>query len=300
MKNKKPLIFDIKRHALEDGPGIRTTVFFKGCNLHCIWCQNPESIDPDLEIAFYPKNCIKCYDCLEVCHSNAIKKDRPLKINRTLCDRCGECVKICPSRSLKQVGHFYPIDNLVSILLRDKIFYEVSGGGITLSGGEPTLHMDYISPFLKILKRKGLHTAIQTNGFFNWHDFREKLLPWLDLVMFDVKLIDPQRHLKYTGQKNDIILKNLVCLTKKAPEKLLPRTPLIPYFTATTENLKAISELYQRLGIKRCSLLSYNPTWFSKAESIGKKVSPELSKHFTNSEEEKKLRKIFSWAELVD
>ncbi len=220
MENKKSLIFDIKRHALEDGPGIRTTVFFKGCNLHCIWCQNPESIDPNLEIAFYPRDCIKCYDCFEVCHTNAIEKDRPLKINRPLCDRCGECVKICPSRSLREVGHFYPIEELVSILMRDKVFYEVSGGGVTISGGEPSLHMNYVSSLLKILKRKGIHTAIQTNGFFNWSDFKEKLLPWLDLIMFDVKLVDPQKHLKYTGQENDIILENLNHLTKEAPEKL--------------------------------------------------------------------------------
>ena len=300
MEKRRPLIFDIKRHALEDGPGIRTTVFLKGCNLKCIWCQNPESIDPSPEIGFYPSDCIECGDCVKVCKVGAIQINSPLRIDREKCNRCGDCVKVCPSRGLRQIGHFYHIEELVSILIRDKVFYEVSGGGVTLSGGEPTLYMDYVSLLLKSLKKEEIHTAIQTNGFFNWSEFKEKLLPWLDLIMFDVKMVNSQEHQKYTGQKNDIILKNLTELVKERPEDVIPRTPLIPNITATTENLKAISELYQNLGIKRCALLSYNPTGFSKAENIGKKASSILSRHMMRPEEERRYKEIFSWAELVE
>ena len=136
--------------------------------------------------------------------------------------------------------------------------------------------------------------------FFDWSEFKEKLLPWLDLIMFDVKMVDSQEHQKYTGQKNDIILKNLAELVKERPEDVIPRTPLIPDITATTENLKAISKLYQGLGIKRCALLPYNPTGFSKAENIGKKASSILSRHMMRPEEERRRKEIFSWAELVE
>jgi len=296
MENRRPVVFDIKRHALEDGPGIRTTVFFKGCNLKCIWCQNPESIDPGPEIGFYPADCIDCGECIKVCKIGSIQKDTSIKIDRKRCNRCGECVEACPSLALRQIGRFYTLEKLVSILMRDRMFYEVSNGGITLSGGEPTLYMDYVSLLLQAIKKEGMHTAIQTNGFFRWSEFKEKLLPWLDLIMFDVKLAEAQAHQKYTGQKNDVILENLAKLIKERPQAVIPRTPLIPGITATTQNLKAISKLYQSLGIKRCALLSYNPTGFSKAENIGKKISPLLSRHMMSSEEERKYQQIFSWA----
>ncbi len=299
MEKRRPLIFDIKRHALEDGPGIRTTVFFKGCQLRCTWCQNPESIDPAPEIGFYPNNCIQCGECIPVYPASAIFMDNPWRIDWERCDKCGDCVKICPGRGLRQIGHFYPVEELVSILLRDKAFYEVSGGGVTLSGGEPTLYMDYVSLLLKALKKEGIHTAMETNGFFNRSEFEEKLLPWLDLIMLDVKLADSKEHLRYTGRGNETILENLAKLIRERRDDVIPRTALIPRITATTENLRAISQLYQSLGIERCALLPYNPIGFTKAENIGKKVDLELSRHMMGVAEERKYREIFSWVELV-
>ena len=295
----QPLIFDIKRHALEDGPGIRTTLFFKGCHLHCIWCQNPESIDPAPEIGFYPKSCIKSGECVKVCKTGACQMKNPWRIDREKCDRCGDCVKVCTGRGLRQIGCFYPVEELISILLRDRVFYEVSGGGITLSGGEPTFHMEYISLIFQKLKMQGIHTAIQTNGFFDWSEFKAKVLNWVDLIMFDVKLADPKEHLKYTGQKNRLILENLGRLLKERPKDIIPRIPLIPGITATAQNLRAISELFQGLKVTRCSLLAYNPAGLSKAENIGKPIPPELSRHMMTPAEEKKCREIFSWVELV-
>ena len=307
LKTVRPLVFDIKRHALEDGPGIRSTVFFKGCPLTCLWCQNPESIDPGPEIGFYPRDCIKCGDCVQACPVSACALEDPFLIDRKRCTRCGDCVEACPGRALRLIGRFYPVDELVDILLRDKTFYEVSGGGVTFSGGEPTLFMDYASAVLRALKDSGIHTAIQTNGFFAWEEFGEKILPYVDLIMFDVKLADADKHREYTGQSNELILANLKNLLAERPaassaeraKAVLPRIPLIPEFTATVENLRSISDLLKGLGVKKCSLLPYNPTWISKAENFGKNVDPRLSRYLLTPQELKKYQDIFSWSELV-
>ncbi len=200
MKNQRPLIFDIKRHALEDGPGIRTTIFFKGCPLRCVWCHNPESMEPGLEIGFYPSGCIRCGDCVQACPRGAAQLDLPSRIDRAICNRCGACAEACPGRGLRQIGRSYEIDELVDIILRDKVYYQSSGGGVTLSGGEPALHTDYCSQLLQRLKSNGIHTAIETSGFFKWSQFSTEILGWLDLVLFDVKLADAELHLKHTSR----------------------------------------------------------------------------------------------------
>jgi pyruvate formate lyase activating enzyme len=296
----RPFIFDIKRGSLEDGPGIRTTVFIKGCNLRCLWCHNPESLDPDLEIGFYPRDCINCGDCVEACPVSACQLENPALIDRETCTRCGDCVAACPGKALRILGRFYGVDELLEILLRDRMFYTVSGGGVTLSGGEPTLFLDYGAEILGRLKELGIHTALQTNGCFLWENFRQKLLPQVDLVMMDLKLADGRKHRKYTGQDNSLIFANLRNLLQENPEGVLPRIPLIPGFTSTLENLQAISHRLRELGVHKCSLLPYNPTWFHKAESIGKPVDAIISTHFLTPEELATCRKIFSWAELVD
>lgn len=298
MQNHGPLIFDIKRGALEDGPGIRTTVFFKGCMLRCRWCQNPESIQAGPEVAFYAADCILCGDCLEACSRGAINLENPARIDRRLCDGCGDCVRACPGRGLRLIGQFYPVEELTARLLRDRVYYEVSGGGVTLSGGEPTLNLPYLSRLLRALKQQGIHTALQTNGFFDWLEF-QPILPHLDLIMFDVKLADPEEHRKYTGRENRPALENLARLLHSRPEAVLPRIPLIPRLTATIRNLQGISHLLQGLGVSRCSLLPYNPTGFAKAERIGRSVSPGLSRRLMPPAAEQRCREIFSWAEVV-
>ena len=295
-----PLIFDIKRDSLEDGPGIRTTVFFKGCNFNCVWCHNPESRDPRAEIGFYPRHCIQCGDCVEICPVSACRLENPWRLDREKCTRCGDCAAACPSKALRLLGRFYPVAELVEILCRDHMFYQVSGGGVTLSGGEPTLYLDYCAAVLRELKARGLHTAIQTNGSFPWQEFREKILPYADLIMVDVKLADGCKHRQYTGQDHGPVLANLRHLVREKPAGVLPRIPLIPAITATAENLQALANLFRELGVKRCSLLAYNPTWFHKAEGTGREVEPGLSQHLITPGELAACREIFSWAELVD
>lgn len=299
MNNKRPLIFDVKRYALEDGPGIRTTIFFKGCPLRCVWCHNPESIEPGPEIGFYPADCIQCGDCAEACPSGAAQRTLPGRIDRRLCSRCGICVEACPGRGLRQIGRFYEIDELVDIILRDKIYYQTSGGGVTLSGGEPALYIDYASELLRELKLQGIHTAIETCGFFEWHQFREKISGWLDLILFDFKLADPELHLKYTGKPNDIILENLSRLLRKRPEDVIPRVPLIPTVTTDIYNLQLISSTIQDMGAKYCWLLPYNPLGFSKGERIGKPVVNMPLRSLT-VEEITSFESFFSWAKLVE
>jgi len=280
-----PLIFDVRRGSIEDGPGIRSVVFFKGCNLHCPWCHNPESIDPMQEIAFFPQGCGACGACEEACPFSACTPGNPQRIDRAACARCGACVDACPSNALRRVGRTYLREEILAILLRDVAFYKASGGGVTFSGGEPTLHMEYAADLLAQLKKRGIHTAIETNGLFLWEAFRRTILPRVDLIMMDVKLIDPEKHREYTGASNDLIIENLGRLARERTSTLLPRVPLIPGFTAIADNLGAIRSLLGRLGIERHALLAYHPTWFHKATAISRAIDPRLSTRVPTREE---------------
>jgi len=295
MTDERPLIVDVERHALHDGPGIRTTVFFKGCPLSCLWCHNPETILPEPEIAFYPGDCISCGGCAEACPNRAIQLDKPDRIDRVICQRCGECVSVCPGTGLRVVGTYYELDQLVELLLRDKIYYEVSGGGVTLSGGEPILHMDYVSQLLRKLKERGIHIAIETAGYFHYEAFCSKLLPFLSLILYDIKLMNPKEHQIHTGRENQIILENFRRLIKDSPIPVIPRIPLVPSITAKPENLQAISEFIRECGLTQCLLLPYNPLGLSKRENLGKEPL-DISQEWMSEEEEKRCRNIFSWA----
>ena len=221
--NDKGLIFDIKRDCSEDGPGIRTTVFFKGCPLACIWCQNPEGK------AAHPET-----------------------------DNHG-----------KQIGTWYTVDELMYRLLQDKPFFTSTGGGVTLSGGEATLQMDFASQLLQALKREGIHTAIETSGFFDYAHFKDKLLPWLDLIYYDIKLIDDEASKQYCGHSNQRILDNFCRLLTDVHIPIIPRIPLIPGITTTEENLRGIAAFLDKHGVKSCALMPYNPLWSDKLRKLG-------------------------------
>ena len=299
MKDQRPLIFDVKRNALHDGPGIRTTIFFKGCPLRCVWCHNPESMDPGLEIGFYPSDCIQCGDCVEACPTKAAQMELPGRIDRVLCNRCGICAEVCPGNGLRKVGRFYEIDELLDIVLRDRVYYQTSNGGVTLSGGEPVLFIDYAARLLRELKSSGIHTAIETCGFFEYSQFRTKMLGWLDLILFDVKLADSELHLKYTGKRNEVILENLARLVQERPNDVIPRVPLIPGITTDPENLQQIADMLKEMGIRRLWLLPYNPLGFSKRKTIGKPMV-NMPEHMLTGEEITRIEGFFSWAELVE
>lgn len=293
MKKTVPYIFDIHRFALDDGPGIRTTVFMKGCPLSCIWCHNPESVSIKREMAFYPALCISCGTCKAVCPGASDSIHPSFRINRHGCTACGKCADRCPSTAIRTVGKNYTADELMEIILRDRHFFAASGGGVTFSGGEPTLWMNYLSTTLQALKKEKIHTAIQTCGLFDYDDFSRLILPFTDLIMFDIKFINAEKHKKYTGRENNIIMENLRLLTKDAACKIAPRVPLIPKITAMKSNLLDIASFLAELGYCSCELLSYNPAVIEARRAYGKKVLPCLPELPLESGEEDDLRSLF-------
>lgn len=269
---KSPLILEIKGNSLDDGPGIRSVVFYKGCPLSCVWCHNPESKKAVKEISFDAKTCIDCGACREVCPKNALGRDNPFYIDRSKCDLCFLCLDVCPSGALDSVGKAMSINDIMNKILPDKPFFDTSGGGVTLSGGEPTLFMDFTSGLLKSLKQNNIHTLLETCGFFDIHKFMDRLYPYLDAIYFDIKIIDREAHKKYCGVSNETILDNFRLLSRQAADDgkmFLARTPLIPDMTDTESNIQGIASFLKSLNITEAALLAYNPLWHEKSDKVG-------------------------------
>jgi pyruvate formate lyase activating enzyme len=285
MPDNLPLIFDIHRFSLDNGPGIRTTVFFKGCPLSCSWCHNPEAQQAGAEMAIFPDRCVQCGSCTGICPEGAITVSPALQIDRSSCSCCGDCAGSCPADAIRTVGKKYLPDELLELILRDRHYFDASGGGVTFSGGEPTLWTGFLAGLLKMLKAENLHIAIQTCGNFAYDEFARKLLPFIDLVMFDLKFMDEAEHLLHTGEDNRLILGNFRRLTAEARKKLLPRVPLVPGITATRGNLLEIAALLAELGHFRCDLLPYNPAGIEKRRTIGMEIPQILRKPLCQGEE---------------
>jgi pyruvate formate lyase activating enzyme len=279
-----PLITDIKRHSLEDGPGIRSVVFFKGCPLRCVFCHNPEMQRPERELLFRPERCVSCGACVTACPRGAVALDLPGRIARAACDDCGACVLACPSSALAHVGRTYGVDELVEVLLRDEAYYRHSGGGVTFSGGECTMFPEYLEALSGALKQRGIHLVVETAGELDGAWFVARLLPLVDLIYFDVKLADAAAHRQHTGRDNHRILENLSLLVATAPERLEVRIPLVPGITATPENLRGLAQLLRERGVRRATLLPYNPLGRAMAPQLGRE-SPPVSERFMSKEE---------------
>ena len=289
----KGLIFDIKRDCSEDGPGIRTTVFFKGCPLSCVWCHNPEGISfkPSLSFSIDRCNPVQCggYACLEVCPSNVFKKNnanQKIEVNYDACTRCEACFDVCTPRALEPVGKWWDLWQLVHKVLVDRHFFQSTGGGVTLSGGEPTLQMEFVHRFLTELKKEDIHTGLETCGMFHLEKFRKYLLPYLDFIYFDLKLITADESLRYTGCSNKEILENFLGLYEASEIPIVARIPLIPGITATEKNLAGISQFLQEHGVTACCLMPYNPTWQDKAVKNGINTKYSYPVFMSEKEEE--------------
>ncbi len=257
-------IFEIQRYSTEDGPGIRTTVFFKQCPLRCAWCQNPEGLQREPSIQWYKVKCIGCGSCVEACVEKAIRKDDDgIHIDRDRCTACSSCVDACPSTALKAFGRSIPIEALVDEVAKDVAYYKQSGGGITASGGEPAMQQEAVARFLSACKARGISTAIETCGATTTAAL-ERLFPLVDLFMYDVKEIDPAKHKAFTGMGNDRILDNCRWIAEHidgSGKQLWIRTPLIPGYTATDENVKGIANFIAKElngKVRRWDLLAFN------------------------------------------
>jgi len=290
---KTPLIVEVKRDSREDGPGIRSVVFFKGCPLRCLFCQNPETQSPHLEIAFSERECIRCGKCADACPQRAIDLQLPGRIQRDRCILCGRCAEVCPGKGLRIIGIYYSPEALTEILLRDFSFYKHSGGGVTLSGGECTLYPDYLECLLKLLKANGVRIALETSGYFDLNSFERKILPYLDLIYFDIKFADASLHIAHTGIPNQLLLDNLRRLLRTKKVKTCPRIPVIPGITAVRENLSGIVDFLCEAGAESVFLLPYNPLGMGMYPCLGR-PKPPLPDRFMKPAEEKAIYEMVS------
>lgn len=252
------LIFDIEKFAVHDGPGIRTVVFMKGCPLHCIWCHNPESQSFEPEILFDAKKCIGCGWCISACPRHCHHFENGIhSFDRKNCAGCGKCTERCFAGSLELVGKRMTVPQVLAEVMKDKPFYDNSGGGMTLSGGEPLAHFEFTAALLRDAKANGLHTAIETSGFAPWEKIRA-LCPFVDLWLWDVKA-SPDTHEKLTGVPSSIILDNLRHLDETGA-KIILRCPMIPGINDGQAELLRIAELANTLhGVRQIDLEPYHP-----------------------------------------
>ena len=255
----KATIFDIERNSYVDGPGIRTTVFFKGCNLRCAWCHNPESQSPKPQMMFYKDKCKGCGKCREIC---------PTPDGCTL---CGKCTFYCPVDARKVCGREYTVDEVFAEVIKDKAYYDNSGGGVTFSGGECMLQIDFLIEILKKCKENGIHTAVDTAGHIPFESF-EKILPYTDLFLYDIKCFDSEKHQKYVGVGNKIILENLSKLFQ-ANAKIWIRIPIISDINDSVEEMQKIKDFLDENGKpEKIELLPYHAMGENKYASIGKET----------------------------
>lgn len=255
------IIFNIQKFCVNDGPGIRTTVFFKGCPLRCLWCHNPESKKAEPELLFNAEKCIGCGACAGACTHNALAL-------RENCVGCGACAVVCPAGARELAEHSASTEEILAEVLKDQAFYENSGGGLTVSGGEPMMQFEALFELLTAAKEKGLHVCMETCGFATAERF-QKIQPLVDLFLFDYKLTDPVLHRQYTGQDNQLILKNLQMLDEMGAKTVL-RCPIIPTVNDTAEHFAAIAATANGLkSIQGIDVEPYHPLGSSKARQLG-------------------------------
>ena len=264
------VIFDIKRYAVHDGPGIRTTVFLKGCPLRCAWCHNPEGIAPAPQLAVNPRSCIGCGACVTACPRGAIELTGagPV-VRRERCDDCGDCAHACPSEALTIRGERVSAEHVIAELAADRAFYDSSGGGITVSGGEPLMQPEFARAILSGCRDLGLHTTLDTCG----HGSREALdalLPNVDLILYDLKLMDAEALALHTGADNRVILQNLTRCSASGASVII-RVPIVPEYTAAPENVSAIARFVAELPAPPLAieLLGYHRFASAKYSALG-------------------------------
>ncbi|WP_236913734.1 glycyl-radical enzyme activating protein [Clostridium sp. Cult2] len=262
-------IFNIMKYSIHDGPGIRTTVFLKGCPLSCLWCHNPESQNINNNLMFFPNRCIGCRVCIEACTQNAIKEVKGMVItDKGKCIECGHCTLVCYAEAREMAGKTMTVNQVVYEIVKDKDFYEQSGGGVTFSGGEPLMQPKFLIELLKEMKKRGIHTTVDTSGFAS-KQIIEEVSRYTSLFLYDLKHMNPIKHQKYTGMSNYIILENLRFLSEMNKEIII-RIPIIPRVNDSEEDLKAFRDFIKTLpNVKEVNLLAYHNMGEEKYNRLG-------------------------------
>lgn len=286
----------IQRFSIHDGPGIRTVIFFKGCPLNCPWCSNPETRSVDHDIMHAMTTCIQCGLCLNHCPNHCIEVDDGVfHIDRLKCKGCGKCAEICPTNSISIRGERRSVSDLLEIIKADAIFYRRSGGGVTFSGGEPLFQAEFLSWLAAACKNAGIRTAIETTGYCSSENLK-RVMPHIDLFLYDLKIIDPKKHREITGVCNELIKENLQLISNEGKE-IIVRVPVIPGYTRDRENLIAVAEASKKANVKQINLLPYHNYGENKYTQLGKKYEIQNIKPLTKEDlaEEKKLFETYGF-----
>ena len=275
-------VFDIMHFSTRDGPGIRTTVFFKGCPLACLWCHNPESQSAKPELMFRPNLCIGCGECVDACEQDAIRMEDGLPLtDRELCILCASCSEVCSAEARVVVGCAMSVAQVLAEIEKDVVFYDESGGGVTFSGGEALLQRDFLAALLHACREKGISTALDTSGFAAW-PVLESVLPLVDLFLYDLKAVDEETHRRFTGVSNRLILDNLRRLSQQGARIIL-RLPLIPGVNDSPSDLQAAAELASTLPhLEKMELLPYHEAGVEKYHRLGRSYGLEETRPHTS------------------
>ena len=270
----KGLIFDIKRYAIHDGPGIRTTVFLKGCPLECPWCHNPEGVAAGRQVIWRAERCLGCRECRKACPNGAISFDQGgLCLNKNLCDTCGRCVTVCYPHALEMIGREATVTEVMQEVEKDIVFYDESGGGVTFSGGEPLMQPDFLLAALQACRRDNIHTAVDTSGYGDPAGL-VRIADEVDLFLWDLKIMDEGKHRDLTGVSNGPILENLQMLSHNGKPTVV-RFSLIPGINDDDENLRRLGEFTSTLrNVIRIDILPYHRAWVDKYRRLGRTGDP--------------------------
>lgn len=267
----KGIITKIQRFSLHDGPGIRTTIFLKGCPLACVWCQNPETITSYPEVLFLDNRCLDCQKCLTACPSGCFNFNEQIEFESKNCNRCGLCIDFCPVHALVWSSQGLSLKDISSEIAKDKLYYDISGGGVTFSGGEPLAQAEFCYSLAREAKSRGMHVAVDTSGCVPKAALA-RLVPFIDLFLFDIKFMDTKMHQKYTGQANDVILSNFkfLCAAKKS---IIVRVPMVSGITDTRENLSQINSFVKQVDPAiKIELIPFNFLMSGKYDMLGKSI----------------------------
>ena len=289
-------VLNIYRMTTHNGPGIRTLIQFKGCPLRCLWCSTPESQKAEPEIAFYPDKCIQCYKCVPACPVNAVEiRNGNIGIDRSLCNNCGRCADVCYSEALALLGRAMTVEEVLEEVKRDEVFYKNSGGGVTLSGGEPLLNPYFTLSLLRALKKEGINVGADTCGYVPWKDM-EPALPFVDFFLWDIKHMDPQMHKKLTGVSNAPILSN----ARAASRRNIPiyiRVPVIPGYNDSQENIEATCMFARSLSsLAEIDLMPVHHLGKARYDSLGRPYPISESLHVPDSTLQKIKQLVQSYA----